>query len=181
MSSAGPRVDHAPTRAGALRRHFADLRDSSHGEDAFTREEKETRFIATVALLAPVAREVLTELDTELLLGTGTILDSGAVRTPDGGLAALWTLGWPEQERVGVHPIQLIATYGAGFHHPHLRGGTLGEWPLNVFDADQAAAERPVLAAIAEAELHNLVFLADYRIVPVTTAHRPRTGQGFVR
>lgn len=181
MSTPVPRVDRAPTRAGALRRHFADLRDSSHGEDAFTRAEKEARFLTTVALLDPVARDVLTELDAALLLSTGTLSGSGAVRTPDGGLAAVWALGWPEQKRAGVDPIRLIATYGGGFHHPHLRGGTVGDWTLNVFDAEQAAAERPVLASIAEAELHNLVFRADFRIVPATTAHRPRTGEGFIR
>lgn len=181
MSNPVPRVDHAPTRVAALRRHFADLRDSSHGEDAFTRTEKESRFRATIALLDPVARDVLAELNTGLLLDSGTIVASGAVRTADGGLAAVWALGWPAQERAAVDPVQLIATYGAGFHHPHLRGGTVGDWTLNVFDADQAAAERPVLASIAEAELHNLVFRADFRIVPATTAHRPRIGQGFVR
>lgn len=176
-----PRVDQSPTRAGALRRHFADLRDSSHGEHAVTREEKEARFRATVPLLDPHARAVLDELDESLLLDTGRVEATGLVRTPDGGLAAAWSLTWPAQEQAGVDPIRLIATYGGGFHHPHLRGGTVGEWTLNVFTEEQAAAERPILRAIAEAELHNLVFRADYRIVPATTAHSPRVGRGFVR
>lgn len=176
-----PRVDQTPTRVGALRRHFADLRDSSHGEDAVTREEKEARFRASVPLLDPHARAVLDELDESLLLGTGRVDTTGVVRTPDGGLAAVWSLGWPAQKQAGVDPIRLIATYGRGFHHPHLRGGTLGEWTLNVFTEEQAAAERPILGAIAEAELHNLVFRADYRIVPATTANPPRVGEGFIR
>ena len=69
----------------------------------------------------------------------------------------------------GIDPITIDATYGAGFHHPHLRGATVGTWPLNVFDDGQARAELPVLRAIAAADLHNLVFQRDFRIVPVTT------------
>lgn len=181
MTNPFPRVDQAPTRVGALRRHFADLRDSRHGDSAVTREEKEARFRATVPLIDPYAREVLQELDEALLLGTGHFDATGVVRTSDGGLIAVWSLSWPAQEEAGVDPIRLVATYGADFHHPHLRGGTVGEWTLNVFTAEQAAAERPILGAIAEAELHNLVFRADYRIVPATTAHTPRVGTGFIR
>lgn len=64
----------------------------------------------------------------------------------------------------------LYAHYGASFHHPHLRGATVSEWPLNVFDDAQAAAELPTLRAIAAADLHNLVFERDFRIVPATMA-----------
>ena len=53
-----------------------------------------------------------------------------------------------------------------GAHHPHLQAGTAGDWPLNVFDEKQAAAELPTLRAIASADLHNLVFQRDYRIIP---------------
>lgn len=181
MTQRVPRIDNAPTRTGALRRHFADLRDSSHGDDAFTRLEKEATFRKSVVLLAPHARDVLAALNTGLLLGTGTVEESGVQRTPDSGLAATWSLTWPEQRSAGINPIRLIATYGAGFHHPHLRGGTVGEWTLNVFTEEQAAAEEPILMAIAEAELHNLVFQADYRIVPATTSQAPRVGHGFIR
>jgi SpoVK/Ycf46/Vps4 family AAA+-type ATPase len=53
-----------------------------------------------------------------------------------------------------------------GAHHPHLQPGTAGDWPLNVFDEKQAAAELPTLRAVASADLHNLVFRRDYRIIP---------------
>jgi hypothetical protein len=39
-----------------------------------------------------------------------------------------------------------------------LRTGTVGDWPLNVFDEEQAAAELPTLRAIASTDIHNLVF-----------------------
>ena len=51
-----------------------------------------------------------------------------------------------------------------------LAGGTVGDWPLNVFNSDQATAELPTLRASAAADLHNLVFQADFRIVPATTS-----------
>jgi hypothetical protein len=35
-----------------------------------------------------------------------------------------------------------------------------------VFDKDQAAALVPILRAMASADLHNLVFQRDYRIIP---------------
>ncbi|CAA9222160.1 MAG: hypothetical protein AVDCRST_MAG41-562 [uncultured Corynebacteriales bacterium] len=91
---------------------------------------------------------------------------TGIRREADGGLAAAWLLSRPEQRASGVAPVTLRAHYGATFHHPHLRGGTVGEWPLNVFDAPQAAAEVATLLAIAAADVHNLVYQRDYRIIP---------------
>ena len=38
-------------------------------------------------------------------------------------------------------------------------------WPLNVFCDEDAAAQLPILRAIASSDLHNLVFRADYGIV----------------
>ncbi|GAA0405735.1 hypothetical protein GCM10009530_67370 [Microbispora corallina] len=157
------RADHI----GALLRHFADLRDHRHGA-AESRADKERLFSEAVALLDPYARRVLSEMNTDLLLGSGEVEATGVRRSPDGGVAALWTLSWPEQRSAGVEPIVLNAFYGAGFHHPHLRGATVGDWPLNVFTDEQAAAELPTLRAIAAADLHNLVFQKDYRIVPAT-------------
>jgi hypothetical protein len=155
----------------ALLRHFADLRDRRHG-DAVSRVDKEALFAKTVELLDPVARRVLAELNDDLLLGTGEITASGAVDSPDGGVHALWRLSWPEQERAGVAPVTIRAHYGRGFHHPHVSGATVGEWPLNVFDAEQAEVETGTLRAIVASDLHNLVFQADFRIVPATTAGR---------
>lgn len=156
----------------ALLRHFADLRDGNHGDGAVTRHDKERLFAATVDLLDPVARRVLGELDSELLLDTGVVSGTGLIEASDGGVHALWTLSWAEQVAAGVAPVLLRAHYGNGFHHPHLSGGTVGEWPLNVFDAEQAEAEAPTLRAIVAADLHNLVFQADYRIVPATMSGR---------
>jgi hypothetical protein len=124
-----------------------------------------------VQLLAPVARQVLTEVNTSLLLDTGHLTETGLRGTADGGLNASWALSWPEQRAAGVQPIVLQAYFGGGFHHPHLRGTTVHDWPLNVFSEEDAAAQLSILRAIASSDLHNLVYSADYRIVPVVTAH----------
>ncbi|MBK3643357.1 hypothetical protein ACIGDI_28240 [Streptomyces sp. NPDC085900] len=155
----------------ALLRHFADLRDGTHGEggDTVSRQGKERHFEHAVELLHPYAVQVLQEFDTALLLGTGEVAASGTRRTQDRGLGASWTLSWPEQRESQVAPITLLAYYGGGFHHPHLRGATVHDWPLNVFTPEQAAAEVPTLRAIATGDLHNLVFQRDYRIVPALT------------
>lgn len=152
-----------------LLRHFADLRDRTHGETASSRPDKERLFEAAVELLDPYARQTLDEVNAALLLGTGEITATGNRRSAEGGLEAIWALTWPEQRDAGIDPILLKAFYGAGFHHPHLCGGTVGVWPLNVFTPEQAAAEVPTFRAIVSADLHNLVFQRDYRIIPAVT------------
>jgi hypothetical protein len=165
-------VTTVPTTAGSLLRHFTDLRDGTHGhppaEPARTRAEKERLFRTAVDLLDPYARRALAEIDEALLLGEGRIDATGVRRAADGGTEARWELTWRRQRDAGLDPVRLHAFYGAGFHHPHLMGATVGQWPLNVFTEEQAAAELPVLRAIAAADLHNLVFRRDHRIVPAT-------------
>jgi hypothetical protein len=158
-----------PAYITGLIRHFEDLRDGTHGGSA-SRKEKEAHFEKAVQLLAPIARQVLTEMNTSLLHNTGQLTETGLRRTPDGGLNASWALSWPELRAAGVEPIVLQAYFGAGFHHPHLRGTTVHDWPLNVFSDEDAAAQLPILRAIASSDLHNLVYRADYRIVPAVTA-----------
>ena len=149
-----------------LLRHFADLRDGVH-EGAVSRRDKESLFAQAVSLLDPYARQALSEINDDLLLGTGEILATGLRSTKD-GVDAIWALTWPEQRDAGLRPITLQAFYGAGFHHPHLRGGTVRDWPLNVFTPEQAAAKLAAFREIASADVHNLVFQRDYRIIPAT-------------
>jgi len=153
----------------ALLRHFADLRDGTHG-GARSRPDKVRLFVAAVPLLDPHARQALEEINTYLLLGTGEVTATGVRQSADGGLEAVWTLSWPEQRAAGIEPVLIRAYFGAGFAHPHLQSGTVGDWPLNVFDEEQAAAELPTLRALAAADVHNLVFQlgGDVRIIPAT-------------
>jgi hypothetical protein len=153
----------------ALLRHFADLRDGTHG-GVRSRRDKERLFAAAVPLLDRYARQALEEINTNLLLGTGEVTGTGVRRSADGGIDAVWELSWPEQQAAGLTPVVIRAYFGSGFAHPHLQSGTVGDWPLNVFDEEQAAAELPTLRAIAAAEIHNLVFQlgGDVRIIPAT-------------
>jgi hypothetical protein len=163
--------DNVPAYVRALMRHFVDLRDNTHGGST-GRHDKEDHFARAVELLHPVASQVLREIDTLLLLESGRITGTGLQRTPDGGLVASWALSWSEQRSAEVSPVVLMAYYGIGFHHPHLRGATVGDWPLNVFTRSDAADQLHLLRAIASAELHNLVFQADYTIVPAVSRRR---------
>jgi hypothetical protein len=151
----------------ALLRHFVDLRDGTHG-GARSRQDKERLFEKAVELIDPYARETLDEVNRDLLLGIGEVSATGLRRTDSGGTEAEWTLSWPQQRAANVQAILIRAHFGTEFHHPHLRSGTAGDWPLNVFDDAQAAAERPTLRAMASADLHNLVFQlgGDVQIIP---------------
>jgi hypothetical protein len=156
-----------PPYISALLRHFADLRDGTHG-GVSSQPDKERLFSAAIPLLDPYARQVLDEINSYLLLDTGEVTGTGVRRSGDGGLDAVWQLSWSEQQAAGITPLSLRAYFGAGFLHPHLQSGTLGDWPLNVFDEEQAAAELPTMRAIASAELQNLVLQlrGDIRIIP---------------
>jgi hypothetical protein len=151
----------------ALSRHFADLRDGTHG-GASSRRDKESLYIAAVALLDPYATQALEEINTRLLLASGKVTATGVRDSADGGINAVWALSWPEQRAARIKPIVIRAYFGVEFLHPHLQSGTVGDWPLNVFDEEQAAAELPTLRAMAAADIHNLVFQlgGDYRIIP---------------
>ena len=105
-----------PAYITSLIRHFEDLRDGTHGGSA-SRKDKEAHFEKAVQLLAPIARQVLTEMNTSLLLDTGQVTETGLRRTADEGLNASLALSWPEQRAAGVHPIVLQAYFGDGFHH----------------------------------------------------------------
>ncbi|WP_043616735.1 hypothetical protein [Nonomuraea candida] len=158
----------------ALLRHFTDLRDGDHGQ-AVTREDKERVFTRAVELLDPVARRALDEANADLLLGTGEVVASGVTRSREGGLNAMWSLTWPQQRDAGVQPIAVVAHFGCDFHHPHLRGNTVGDWPLNVFDESDAAGQLDTLRVIAAADAHNLVFQESYRLMPAITTQAHHT------
>jgi hypothetical protein len=156
-----------PPYTAALLRHFVDLRDGVH-HGVTARADKERLFTEAVALIDPHARQTLNEINACLLLDTGEVTATGVRRSPDGGVDAIWALSWSQQQTAGIDPIVIRAYFGPVFLHPHLRSGTVGDWPLNVFDEEQAAAELPTLRAIASTDIHNLVFHlgGDVRIIP---------------
>jgi hypothetical protein len=155
----------APAHLVALRRHCEDLRDGTHAGVA-DRADKERMFRRALDLLDPVARQALGEVDEALLEHTGEIRDDGLEHTGDGTLSRSWRLSWPQQRERGIAPVTLTAWFGGGFHHPHLRGGTVHDWALNVYDEPDARGLLPVLRGIVAADVHNLIFQADWRIIP---------------
>src|SRR5438445_10536583 len=86
----------AAASALALLRHFADLRDDTHG-GVRPRRDKERLFAAAVRLLDPYARQALGEINTSLLLGSGELTATGVRDSADGGTDALWVLSWRAQ------------------------------------------------------------------------------------
>ncbi len=162
-------MSSSPEYTAALLRHFADLRDGTHG-GASGRRDKERLFAEAVPLIDPYARQALEEINTSLLLGTGEVTATGVRRSADGGIEAVWALSWSEQQAAGMKPVVIRAYFGPGFAHPHLQSGSVGDWPLNVFDEEQAAIELPTLRAMAAADIHKLVFQlgGDVRIIPAT-------------
>src|ERR1700730_15343969 len=80
-----------PAYITSLIRHFGDLRDGTHGGSA-RRKDKAAPLEKAVEPLAPVPRQVLTEVNTSLLPSTGQLTETGLRRTADGGLLASWAL-----------------------------------------------------------------------------------------
>src|SRR5258707_12248177 len=99
-----------PVFVNNVTRHFKDLGDGTHGGSA-TRKDKEAHFEKAVQLLAPIARQVLIEINRSLLLNTGQLTETGLRRTADGGLNASWVLSWPEQRAAVIDPIMLQAYF----------------------------------------------------------------------
>src|ERR1700692_3289626 len=103
-----------PAYITSLIRHFEDLRDGTHGGSA-SRKDKDAHFEKAVQLLTPIARQVLIEINTSLLLDPGRLRERGCRRPADGGLPASWALSWPKQRPAGVEPIALQAYFGGSF------------------------------------------------------------------
>src|SRR5260221_5125577 len=116
-----------PAYITSLIRHFEDLRDGTHGGSA-SRKDKEAHFEQEVHLLAPVARQVLSEMNTSLLLDTGQLTETGLQRTADGGLNASWALSWPEQRAARIEPIVLQAYLVCRLLLEKKQGTTVHDW-----------------------------------------------------
>lgn len=165
-----------------LLRHLNDLRTGSY-EGARGRSAKEAVFSRAVDLIDPIIRDVLGDMNEELLLGSGEILASGVYADGQGGTVAVWELSWPEQRNAAprltsltkIEPVEVIAWFGPGSTHAHLAGSAGGNWPFNVLDENDAWRVRPTIQVIAEAALHERIFQADWRIVPAARSGKVRS------
>jgi hypothetical protein len=159
-----------PPRATDIFRHLSDLRSGSY-EGARQWPDRVAVFRRAVGLLDPVVRRILEQANADFLRGSGTI-HQRAGDDRDGGAYAHWELSWPEQRHASgrhggrVEPVQVIAVFGRGTTHPHLRGAVAGMWPCQVTDAADAERQEPILRAIVECELHERIFQGTWRVVP---------------
>jgi hypothetical protein len=162
-------------RTEDLLRHVQDLRTGTY-EGAVSQSEKEVVYRRGVELLSPVALAVLEAANAAFLNGTGQVLATGPQNDGYGGLEARFELSWPEQRaawvvrgpREPLQPVRIVAHYHRGFHHPHLGGSRVGDWPFQITSPADAERQAGVLAAIVEVELHQRIYETDWRILPVT-------------
>ncbi len=162
-----------------IERHLEDLRENAY--EGASGADRQPRYVAAFDLLTPVALDVLQQVNALLLRGTGEV----SVRTPgpDGGGGSIgsWLLSWPElsksRSRLTAQALQSVtisAVFPPGFTHPHLVAGgpvnpratTLAAWPMQVTSAEDAEQQRPVLWAIATAEVHDRIYQSSWRIIP---------------
>jgi hypothetical protein len=153
-----------PYWEGQLIRHLDDLRTGSY-EGATTRAEREAIFRSAVELLSGTVLAALEAANLRLLERRGTVVFTGVTDDGDGGIAASWELSWPEQQAspgrlqpAPVAPVQVRAIFPRGWTHGHLRGGRLGNWPLQVTSAADVPGFEPVIGAIIAAELHEVIY-----------------------
>jgi hypothetical protein len=162
-----------------IRRHLEDLREQAY--EGASGVERNARYTAAFDLLTPVAVDVLQGVNAFLLGGTGDV--SVEAPGPDGhdGLIGSWRLTWPELSEASnrmngaaLRPVTVSAIFPPGFTHPHLvaggpvnpRAASVLAWPMQVTSAKDAEAQRPLLWAIAAAELHDRIYQSTWRIVP---------------
>ncbi|HUZ36493.1 MAG TPA: hypothetical protein VMV17_09200 [Streptosporangiaceae bacterium] len=164
-------------RSEDVYRHLEDLRTRTY-EGARDWPERVAVFRRAVGLLDPVVRAVLTEASREYLRGAGTVRHhTGEDR--DGGVYARWELSWPQQRDAGAHdggrvePVQVMALFGRGSTHPHLRGAVAGMWPCQITSEADAQRQEPVVRAIVEAELHERIAQGSWRVIPAFAAAHP--------
>ena len=168
-------TEDLPPRPTDIFRHLSDLRSGSY-EGAVHWPDRVRVFRQAVSLLDPVVRRILEQANATFLRDSGTV-NHRAGEDRDGGAYAHWELSWPEQRQATarhggrVEPIQVIAVFGRGNTHPHLRGAAAGMWPCQVTDAADAERQEPILRAIVECELHERIFQGTWQVVPAFTGH----------
>jgi hypothetical protein len=174
VTSASPSsgADATVLRTEDLFRHLDDLRTHSY-EGAGPRAQRDEVFRRAAALLDPVVTVILDEVDAAVLDGTGEVTREPVGSDGRDGLVARWSLSWPAQRDRGADPVAVVAWFGAAFTHGHLAGSSLGHWPLQVVDAADAERQAPIVRAIVEAELHQRVFDATWRVIPSYTRRYP--------
>ncbi|MDQ6873587.1 MAG: hypothetical protein M3042_00780 [Actinomycetota bacterium] len=159
-----------------LLRHCRDLRTSSY--EGARGDARQDVYRQAVKLLTPVVHDVLEEISRDLLAGSGTVEIHGPGPDGHGGIETVFALSWPAQRdaretRGGrpLEPVHVTAWFGTGTQHPHLAGSRAptdppGDYPMQVVTKADASRQRPILAAIVDAELHARIFEGGWQCIP---------------
>jgi hypothetical protein len=157
-----------------LLRHLDDLVER-HYEGATSWPDRLALFTRAVELLDPVVRDILGKANVAFLESSGEITRK-TVEDEDGSVSEHWELSWPRQREVisrfdgPVTPVRVIAWFRRSFNHPHLRGSTAGDWPLQVTSTADAARQESIVRAIVEAELHQKIYEGRWAVMPVAVS-----------
>jgi len=162
-----------------IERHLEDLRGNAY--EGASGADRYPLYIAAFKLLTPIALDVLQQVNASLLRGTG----DASVREPgpdgNGGQIGSWLLTWPELAEATsrltgkeLEPVTISAVFPPGFTHPHLVAGgpvaplaaSLAAWPMQVTSPEDAEHHRPVLWAIATAEVHDRIYQSSWKVIP---------------
>ena len=162
-----------------IERHLQDLKHNVY--EGASGAARQKLYVEACDLLSPVAVDVLQQINASLLGSKGEV----SVRAPGpdgaGGSIASWLLTWPElsmsKSRLTgepLEPVTISAVFPPGFTHPHLVAGgpvdpravSLSAWPMQITSPDDADQHRPVLWAIATAEVHDRIYQSTWQVIP---------------
>ena len=162
-----------------IERHLEDLRQNAY--EGASGADRHALYVAAFELLTPVAVGVLQEVSASLLRGNGEVLVRAPGPDGDGGFIGSWRLTWLELRQAtsrftgnALQPVTISAVFPAGFTHPHLvgdgpvspRAPSLTAWPMQVTSHEDAQLQRPVLWAIASAEVHDRIYQSSWQVIP---------------
>ncbi len=162
-----------------IQRHVEDLKEDAY--EGASGAARHGRYMAAFELLTPIAVDVLQQVNASLLRGTGDVSVRAVGPDGSGGQIASWLLTWPELSESSsrftgkrLQPVTISAVFPPGFTHPHLvaggpvdpRAASLAAWPMQVTSRQDAEQQRPVLWAIATAEVHDRIYQSSWRVIP---------------
>jgi hypothetical protein len=162
-----------------IERHLEDLKGNAY--EGTSGADRHALYVTAFELLTPVAVDVLQQVSASLLRGKGEMSVKAPAPEGDGGFLGSWLLTWPELRQSSsrltgkaLQPVTISAVFPPGFTHPHLvaggpvdpRAASLAAWPMQVTSPEDAEQHRPVLWAIATAEVHDRLYQSTWRVIP---------------
>lgn len=170
--------------ASQFARHVQDLATDSF-EGHAGRRERFVHFREAVGIATPAVFEVLEDMNSAVLRGTGTVERDQLPDEEEAIYACRWTLSWPLQQHAThritggqLEPVVVAVAFPPDYTHPHLGedkpavSTSIWAWPFQVASVEDAEQLRPVFEVIAAASLHERIFQAGngWRVIPAASA-----------